>query len=425
MSLFREQALAAQQTKWLGEIVLIRPLSFSVLTAFSVVLALAVCTFLAWGSYTRHSTVSGQLIPVTGLIKVYAPQSGIVIERHVAEGRQVRRGELLYVLSSDRQSSALGPTQAVISAQVEQRQASLRDAMRKTRLLQQMEYRGLNNRIAGFDDELGELDRQIAGQHERVRLAAETAARYQGLLRQEYISQEQFQQKQEDQLDQTTRMQSLERDRMNVARQRADQQTELAGLALKHQNQLADMERTLAGANQELAESEAKRRIVVTAPASGTATAAIADAGQSVDASRPLVSIVPAGAVLRAELYAPSRAVGFIRPGDSVMIRYQAYPYQKFGHQQGIVASMAQATLSDSELNAFGAANGKQAGIAGGSSGEPMYRIIVDLKSQRIRAYGTDRPLQAGLLLDAEVQQEKLRLYEWVLEPLYNLTGKF
>ncbi len=416
MSLFREQALAAQQTKWLGDIVLVRPLSYTFLTAFAVLLAAMICAFLAWGSYTRHSTVSGQLIPDAGLIKVYAPQTGIVIEQHVKEGQQVKAGEVLYVLSSERQSSTLGATQAAISSQVEQRQASLRDEMQKTRQLQQEERAGLNNKIAALGNELAKLDNQIAGQQDRVKLAQETLQRYQGLLQQDYISKEQFQQKQEELLDQKNRQQSLERDRITVGRELSAQQTELSGLSLKHQNLLAQIDRTLTSTGQELSESEAKRRIVVTAPGAGIATAVIADAGQSVDGNRPLVSIVPAGATLRAELYAPSRAIGFIRPGDQVLIRYQAYPYQKFGHQKGVVASVAKTALPNNELNAIG--------TSGSSNSEPMYRIDVRLASQQVTAYGKPQALQAGMLLEADVRQEKLRLYEWVLEPLYSLTGK-
>ncbi|WP_211443343.1 HlyD family secretion protein [Collimonas humicola] len=417
MSLFRAQAVAAQQSKWLGDIVLIRPLSFAFLTACAATLALLVCAFLAWGSYTKHSTVSGQLLPDGGLIKVYAPQSGIVIEQHVKEGQALQAGDILYVLSSERQSSTQGATQAAISSQVEQRQASLRDELQKTRLLQQEERSGLNNKIAGLGNELAKLDKQIAGQQDRVKLAEDALQRYQGLLQQDYISKEQFQQKQEDLLDQKNRQQSLERDRISVDRELSAQQSELGGLPLKQQNQLAQIDRTLASTGQELSESEAKRRIVVSAPEAGIATAVLADAGQAVDGSRPLLSIVPAGAVLRAELYAPSRAIGFVRPGDQVLIRYQAYPYQKFGHQKGVVESVARTALPNNELNAIGVP-------AGGNGSEPMYRITVRLASQQVQAYGRPQPLQAGMLLDADVRQEKLRLYEWALEPLYSLTGK-
>ncbi|VWD58499.1 bacteriocin secretion protein [Burkholderia contaminans] len=52
------------------------------------------------------------------------------------------------------------------------------------------------------------------------------------------------------------------------------------------------------------------------------------------------------------------------------------------------------------------------------------YRITVALNAQQVTAYGKPQPLQAGMALKADVLQERRRLYEWVLEPLYSLTGK-
>jgi membrane fusion protein len=129
-----------------------------------------------------------------------------------------------------------------------------------------------------------------------------------------------------------------------------------------------------------------------------------------------VVSIVPDGAVLQAHLFAPSRAIGFIRPGDHVLLRYQAYPYQKFGHAQGLVASVSRTALSASDLSGTLA--------QASSNGEPLYRITVTLARQTITAYGKPLALQAGILVDADILHEKRKLYEWVLEPLYSLTGK-
>ena len=103
--LFRPSALEMQQAKWLSDIVLIRPISFSFLTAVAAILAVIVVIFLIWGTYAKRSTISGQLLPDSGLVKVYVPQPGIVLEKHVVEGQAVSRSDVLYVLSSDRQSS--------------------------------------------------------------------------------------------------------------------------------------------------------------------------------------------------------------------------------------------------------------------------------------------------------------------------------
>jgi membrane fusion protein len=418
--LYRPAAVHAKQMKWLGDIILVRPLSFSFLAIFAVVIAGLVIAFLVWGTYTKRSTVSGQLIPDSGLIKVYVPQPGIVLEKHVSEGQSVKQGEVLYVLSSERQSSTQGDTQAAISKQVEARQRSLHAELDKTRQLQQKERDTLAKKIAGLQAELLNLEGQIKGQRNRVQFGEEAVGRYEGLAARGFFSKEALQQKQADLLDQQTRLQSLERDRITVGREWVAQQNELNGLPLKHENLLAQLDRSITSAEQELTESEAKRRLVITAPGTGTATAVVAEVGQTADLSRPLVSIVPSGAKLQAHLYVPSKAVGFIKPGDAVLLRYQAYPYQKFGHHRGTVAAVSKTALPSNELT--GVTN-----LASGATNianEPLYRITVDLTSQTVNAYGRPQSLQAAMLLDADVLQDTRRLYEWMLEPLYSLSGK-
>jgi membrane fusion protein len=413
--LYRTEALNARQVKWLGEIILIRPVSFSLLCALAGGLALTVLIFLFFGTYTKRTTVSGQLVPDLGLAKVYVPQYGIVVKKNVVEGQTVKRGDVLYVLSSERYSDTQGSVQATISRQVNARRASLQEALDKTRRLNEEERVALLNRIAGLESELAKIDSQVEGQAGRVKLAEDAVVRMRDLAAQHFISKEQLQQRQADLLDQRARMQSLERDRISVGRDLTSQKNDLTAMPLRHQNVLAQIERDITSLGQELTESEAKRRLEITAPESGIATAVTAEVGQMADGGKPLLSIVPAGAKMQAYLYAPSRAIGFVKPGDKVLMRYQAYPYQKFGQAQGTVTYVAKVALSGNELTGLSQqANG----------GEPLYRITVDLSAQTVKAYGRQQALQAGMLLDADILQEKRRLYEWVLEPLYTLSGK-
>ena len=79
-------------------------------------------------------------------------------------------------------------------------------------------------------------------------------------------------------------------------------------------------------------------------------TVDLATLGQAVSPSQLLAVIQPDGAALQVHLFAPSRAVGFIRPDERVNLRYQAFPYQKFGQQEGRVRSVAHTALSAAEL---------------------------------------------------------------------------
>ena len=346
---------------------------------------------------------------------MYSLQAGVVLQKLVHEGQSVRKGAALYVISSERQNTATGGLQAAVSEQVALRRQSLRDEILHTRRLQSDEKEALRKKILGLQAEQSNIERQIIGQRARLELAAGAVKRAGQLHAQGYVSAEMAQQKQAELLDQRGRLDTLERDRLGTARELQAQQSELASMPLRQRNGVAQLERLLGSMDQEWTESEGKRVLTVVAPEDGIATAAVSEIGQTVDASKPLATIIPSRATLQAHLYAPSRAIGFIRPNDAVLLRYQAYPYQKFGHAVGTVASISRVALPANDI----------AGVSRTTdNGEHVYLVTVKIAHQTINAYGKTQALQAGMLLEADVLQERRKLYEWVLEPLFSLSGK-
>ena len=76
MALFRSETEEARANAWLGRILLLRPLSFTLLTAAALAVALALAALFIWGEYTRKARVTGVLAPRQGVTKVLAQQAG-------------------------------------------------------------------------------------------------------------------------------------------------------------------------------------------------------------------------------------------------------------------------------------------------------------------------------------------------------------
>jgi len=387
--------------------VLASPLSHRVLAALAGALAFTLGSFLAFGTYTRHVTVAGQLVPERGVIAVPAPQAGVIVRKHVDEGSRVERGDVLFVVSGERTSAALGATHRLIGERLGERRRSVLAQIAEMRLLEQAERAAIETRIAAVEAELARLDSTIAAQHARVELADATARRYADMRSEGFVSEEQLVAKREVLLDQRARLSGLERERAQLERQLAEARLELENLPLRYQLEIAELERAAASIELEAAENEARRETAIVASASGIATAVVGRVGHVVDAGTLLMSIVPVDSRLRAELRAPSHAIGFVDEGSEVLLRYAAYPYQKFGHHRGHVVAVSRASLPAE--SAAGSAAGR----------EPSYRIVVAIDSQTVDAYGRPRQLRAGMLVEADVKLETRRLYEWVLEPLY------
>ncbi len=426
--LFRKEALQARSTAFLGSTVLRPPLSFAAWSGIAFVLAAALIAFLFLGEYTKRTRVVGITAPAAGVIKLMAPQPGIVIERHAEEGQVVKAGDVLFVLSTERltgagtfggTSSGLGVAgaQGAVLEQIERRRSSLVEEQARQGRINAEQTAALQRRLADLDVQAAQIDRELATQRERARSAQEQLRRYEDLQRQQFMSDLAVQQKREELLDQTSRLQTLERSRLALKSDAASVAAELKQLPLRGEANRAELERQIAALAQDSAATEANRQTLITAPQDGTVTAILAERGQMVGA-QPLATLLPKDSRLEAHLYAPSHAVGFVEPGQGVRIRYAAYPYQKFGQYEGQVTNVSRSALASNELPAQLVHLGQQA------AGEGLYRITVHLNEPTVSAYGKLQPLSVGMRLEADVLQDHRRLIEWIFEPIISLKRK-
>ena len=121
------------------------------------------------------------------------------------------------------------------------------------------------------------------------------------------------------------------------------------------------------------------------------------------------LEIVPNNGVLQAELFVSARAIGFVRPGQKVRIKYDAFPYQNFGTYTGQIIEISQTILTNSDASGPIALK------------EPAYRVTAALDRPDIDAYGKKMRLQADMLLRADIILENRSLVNWILHPLLSM----
>jgi membrane fusion protein len=404
--------------------VLLRPLSFSVVCCGVLVITLALVALLVFGQYTKRARVMGVLAPERGVIKVMPPQVGLILARHVNEGDRVKAGDKLFTLSLDRvtqntSSLAASGSGAALLESYKARKNNL--AVERTNQValaaQQRQQIGVS--ISNGELELTQLRREISTQTSRVKSVEGQVAKLQALADQKFVSDMALQQKSDELLDQQSRLQGLERALSERNRALVSLRGEFDQLALKNERERAAIDRSVMELDQATISTEAQREIIITAPQAGTIATVQAEPGQ-IASGQPLLAILPEGARLQAHLFAPSASVGFVAPGQTVRLRYAAYPYQKFGQHQGKVVAVTRVPFGAQELPA----NLGQTVMAAAQLGEGLYRITVGINEQTILAYGQHQALVAGLQLEADVLQETRSLLEWLFEPLFSIQGR-
>lgn len=417
-NLFRQQVIEHVTLRQYGTVILTRPFSHAVLTFVFLTLTSILIAFFAFFETSRKASIQGILVPTAGVIRVFSNQVGVIREIRVREGQVVREGEILFVVSSERSTSDLRSTETLISKLLAQRRDSFHTELEQVKAQAEHRRTALQQRAQDLRGEIKRLDNQALMQQQRIALSEQTVARFVQLKATNYISAAQLQEREAELLDQRQRLLEIERIRSATQRDLASTQAEEQDIAVQTLRDENALRRNASTLEQDLTENEARREIPVRARQSGTITAIAASLGQTIGAATALASILPEGHKLEAEMYVPSRAVGFIKPGMAALLRYQAFPYQKFGQHSARVREVTTTSVRPEELATSAAT------MPGAVQSEPLYRIRLELDQQSVRAYGAPMPLRSGMLVDASVMLERRKLYEWVLEPLFSISGR-
>jgi len=424
MKLFREEVSAAQTAQWLGSVRLHRPISFSMVTGAAMGIALLLIAFATWGDVNRKAHLSGLLVPTMGTLNITAPQAGTVMQLPVTEGQTVQAGDVLLVLNTERSSLRNGvadDTVARVALQIEARQQTISTERTLRELQSRQRESVLQDRIRTLQAELRQSEEECALQERRVQLAQTTLSRNEQLAKDGFVSAAQVQTRQEELIDTTARLQSAQRSRLGLQHDLQALKGDRDALAAQLKTDVNQLERSRASLEQEATENASHKNMAITAPYAGQVTALGLQSGQSVQAGQTLLTLLPQAtpgnsspAQLQAHLYAPSHTAGFVRPGQTVYLRYAAYPYQKFGLYAGHITAVSSTPFAPNELPP----NLAQQLVSQTGSNEALYRINVQLADQSVKAYGEDIALKPGLTLEADVLQERRKVWEWVLEPV-------
>ncbi len=410
--LFRQEAIDAQREKFFGEATTARPLPFWMLTVLAAGAASLMIAVAVWGQYTRRERVEGFLALDVGAAKVLIPDAGRIAELMVKEGQEVAQGAPLAKISYDRSTEASSSTSGAVAKELAQRRTILEKEQDQWRDLGEQQVQQLRKKVVDLQSELTQIDAEMKLQEKRLLSAREQAQKFADLAKDKFYSDVAVRQKQDDVTDQEIRLQALKRQRIAVDRDLSNARMEEPAITLKARAQVDQVSRQISEVQQTLATEDAKRETVIRAPINGTVTNIAINQGQSVAADALLATVLPKGSVLHVELLVPTRAIGFVNRGKEVVMRYEAFPFERFGQYRGVIADVSQAVWSAGEK------------VGPLTIKEPVYRVDVKLDRQTVAALGQEYPLRSGMLVNADILLEKRSLLEWIFEPVIQLRSR-
>jgi membrane fusion protein len=411
--LFRQEAIDAQREKFLGEATIARPVPFWVFTVLAAGIALLLIAVALWGQYTRRERVEGFLALDTGAARVLISDAGRVTELLVKEGDELKAGDPMARISLERTTGTGASTSETVALELQSRRAILEKEQSQWRDLGTQQVEQVRRRARDLDSELGQIDREMKLQETRIKSARDQLDRYEALAgEKKFVSESLVKAKRDEVTDQEIKLQTLRRQRGQVERDLAAAKMEEPAIALRSKAQVEQVSRQLSELKEGMANVEAKRESVIRSPMAGVVTNVAVNQGQSVAADAQLATVMPKGSGMHIELLVPTRAIGFVKPGQEVVLRYEAFPHERFGQYRGVITDVGRNVWTQGEH------------IGPLSAKEPVYRVDVKMERQSVEALGQEYALRPGMLVNADLLLEKRTLLEWIFEPVLQLKGR-
>jgi len=410
--LFRQEAIDAQREKFLGEATIARPVPFWVFTALAAGTAFLLIAVALWGQYQRRERVEGYLALDSGAARVLIPDAGRVTELLVKEGDEVKAGEAMAKISLDRTTGSGASTSEAVAAEMQSRRANLEKEQDRWRELGTQQSEQLKRRIKDLENELTQVDREMKLQQTRIKAARDEADRYKSLAADKFVSDVVHKQKLNDVTDQEIKLQTLRRQRSVVERDLSAAKLDEPAIQLKTQTQVEQVNRQISELQEGMARAEARSETIIRAPMTGVVSNIAVTNGQSIAADAPFATVLPKGSGLHVELLVPTRAIGFVAKGQDVILRYEAFPFERFGQYRGNIIDIGRNVWTPGER--IGTLVAK----------EPVYRVDVGLERQAVAALGQEYALRPGMAVNADLLLEKRTILEWIFEPVLQLKAR-
>jgi hemolysin D len=255
----------------------------------------------------------------------------------------------------------------------------------------QAEKMHLEAQYRDFVTKLKRIEGDIERYDEALQLATQRASDYKALLKDHDVSRHAWLEK--------------EQARVDLAGQLADAKNQHGALTAETRraayDQVNEGSKTAASSHQDAVRSDAHSKLLkLTAPVNGTVQQLDAHTvGGVVSSAKPLMQIVPKETRVEVEAFLENKDVGFVREGQSVEVKIDAFEYTKYGTVTGKVTHVSRDAIAD-----------EKKGL--------IYSTKIMLDKATINVEGKTMPLSAGMTANVEIKTGDRRIIEYVLSPL-------
>ncbi|HGV0009805.1 HlyD family secretion protein [Klebsiella pneumoniae] len=415
--LYRTEAIEYKRHHWRGKALLLAGLPAWLIVLSSTLFLIALIVAVIFCKFTQRIDVKGEVITLPHSINVFSPQQGFIIKQYVKIGDLVKKNQPLYEIDVSRNTSS-GNVSAAQVESINEKIYNSEEIIKKLVHNKKQTLNALNEQLKTSTDSLKVTIRMLQNTQAGLKKMHDNLASYDKYLSDGLITKDQYNYQHSLYFQQQSAYQSLVSQKMQLESQITQLNSDKVTKAADFDNQISSQYNQTNDYKNQLIESNANGNLIVKATADGRIESLSATQGQTVDNGSSLAQIKPIGNVeYYLILWLPNNSIPYLKIGDSINIRYDAFPADKFGQFPGEIISISSMPASRQEMSEY-------TNVNNGSTQQELalYKAIVKIKDKEFSYKGKTLSLSNGLKAQAVVFLEERPLYMWMFTPIYKIS---
>jgi membrane fusion protein len=371
-----------------------------------LMIALMVAQFIP---YSEKITVKGMLIPQKGIVNIHPFSSGYVQNVHVINKQIVKKGQPLFSFTNN---NTLG-----YKHYLEQTRKNHQNNIDRL----QQNFNGLNEQFSQkvanlsnserlLEDSIAEMNNKLKLQKEHVSMLQKVVDKLDTGEKQMFFSEFEILSRRTDLIIEKKSTSSIELQKLAILNELTKLNLERSETNAEQQSKQLQLQLQLHNEQKLLLELDNDHEQIMLSPADGVVSSLTLVAGGYLDSSNTVLRLLPLDTVMVARLALPMRAIGKVQLGESINIRFSAYPHYKFGKLKAKLIRVENSLMAAEEFAQE--LNFKS----------PFYLAEARLQQGGLLYHGKPLPLLAGMEIEADIIESNQSLFKWFFQYIFKTS---
>lgn len=412
--MFRKKFLSSRKNLFYSEVNISSRTSDSFLLFLFFIVTLSLLAFVFFVKIPKNEKVKGYLYPSNGLVTITSKYNGTIDFIINKNGGNVTVGNVLSVINSESWYENGGSVEDDLLEIAISKKKHLNDKLMKLDYLKNKKITTINEQSNRKKIEIAKVDDNIFLINKIIENISKNEIAYEKLQSKGYVSKEKIDSITNDLLKYRREIEDLNLLKIIKNNEILDNLRLVSEIEADFDVKYVDINTSILDIENSIKLIQSKSEKSIVSNVDGKVITLLKKKGEYIKSDEVIMTILPHYSVLEAKLLVPSKSIGLIKNGHDVKIKFDAFPFQRFGIHHGTVTDIGKSILLPTDIN-NNPVNMK----------ESFYQVTVNLPHQSIFAYGEEYMLEPGMTFNAEVVLERITILDRVLDPIRALRGNF